>query len=314
MNAYSNFRSNVVYASTARFDEHARALTEDEMRAIAPSIFAVDKHESRSQRFQPIPTIEILRGLINEGFSPVAVRQGGSRDEEKRNFTKHMIRLRRLDDTTKYTVGDTVFEMILKNANDGTAAYDLIGGLFKIRCKNSLVTQIGTLDSVKVRHSGTLDGVQGKVIQGTYKVLNTAQYALAAPQDWSTIALNRDEQMAMAEAAHVLRFGANEDETRNAPTVDNGVSLTSMIQPRRHADTENNFWTQFNVLQENVIRGGLRGRSVNPETHEVRRTSTREIKNIDQDIKLNKALWLLGERMAELKGVKSTQMPESAAA
>ena len=32
---------NSVYSHTARFDESARALTEDQMRRLAPSIFAV---------------------------------------------------------------------------------------------------------------------------------------------------------------------------------------------------------------------------------------------------------------------------------
>jgi hypothetical protein len=37
-----------VYAPhTARFDDNARALTEDEMRRIAPSIFAARPHKSR---------------------------------------------------------------------------------------------------------------------------------------------------------------------------------------------------------------------------------------------------------------------------
>ena len=32
-----------------------------------------------------------------------------------------------------------------------------------------------------------------------------------------------------------------------------------------------------------------------------RRTTTHEVKAIDQDVKLNRALWHLAERMAELK-------------
>ena len=68
-----------VYSSTARFD-NACALTQDEMYKIAPSIFAVQKHESRSERFRPIPTIEILKGLEEEGFVPVGVKQSNSRD------------------------------------------------------------------------------------------------------------------------------------------------------------------------------------------------------------------------------------------
>ncbi|WP_298966843.1 hypothetical protein [uncultured Roseibium sp.] len=54
-----------VYAHTARFD-HGRALNEDELRRLAPSIFARQAHESRSDRFQPISTVDILRGLMDE--------------------------------------------------------------------------------------------------------------------------------------------------------------------------------------------------------------------------------------------------------
>src|SRR5215475_11866198 len=50
-------RDGSVYGETARFDR-ARALTEDELRKYAPSVFATTAHDSRSERFQPIPTIE----------------------------------------------------------------------------------------------------------------------------------------------------------------------------------------------------------------------------------------------------------------
>jgi hypothetical protein len=115
-------RNGTVYSNTARFDGTARALSEDEMRAIAPSIFADTAHSSRSDRFMPIPTIDVVRGLQREGFMPVAVKQSGSRDADRRDFTKHMIRLRRLDDVAKYQTGDTIAEVVLKNANDGSAA------------------------------------------------------------------------------------------------------------------------------------------------------------------------------------------------
>jgi hypothetical protein len=96
-----------VYTETARFDT-ARAMTETEMRRVAPSIFATTAHESRSDRFKPIPTIEVLRGLIAEGFVAVGAKQSASRTEGKADFTKHLIRLRRIDDGKTYQVGDTV--------------------------------------------------------------------------------------------------------------------------------------------------------------------------------------------------------------
>ncbi len=278
-----------IYTNTARFDT-GRALSEDEMRKIAPSIFATVAHESRSERFAPIPTIEVLRGLEREGFFPVGVRQSTTRDEGKREFTKHLIRMRRLDNVEAYKVGDTVCEMLLKNANDGTSAYDLMAGLFRIACLNSLVAQTATIDTVKIRHQGD---VMGKVIEGTYRVLGEAQNALAAPQDWSKITMGRDASMALAEAAHVLRFGDAEGEVTTA------IQPAQLLIPRRAADRAGDLWTGFNVVQENVIRGGLTamGRDANGQP---RRTTTRQVKGIDQDVRLNKALFVLGERMAQL--------------
>lgn len=41
---------NMVYApNTARFDHTARSMTEDELRRVAPSIFAIEAHEGRSE-------------------------------------------------------------------------------------------------------------------------------------------------------------------------------------------------------------------------------------------------------------------------
>lgn len=286
--------ANTIYApNTARFDGSARALTEDEMRRAAPSIFAIEAHDSRSDRFAPIPTIEVLRELQKEGFAPVGVRQSGTRDASKHEFTKHMIRLRRLDDARAYQIGDTVCEIILKNANDGTSAYDLMAGLFRIRCQNSLVAQTSTIDSVKVRHSG--DAIN-KVIEGTYRVLSEAETVLAAPQDWSQIAMAHDAKLALAESAHVLRF-ADADGKVSTP-----IQPTQLLLPRRADDRSQDLWTTFNVIQENVIRGGLSARA--PATQDARgrrirgrQVTTRQINGIDQDVKLNKALWVLTERM-----------------
>lgn len=280
--------------ATARFDT-GRALTEDELRASAPSVFALAAHESRSERFQPIPTIEIVRALAKEGFHVVGAKQSGTRDESRRDFTKHLLRLRRLDNQTAYSVGDTVCEILLKNANDGTSAYDLMAGLFRIRCLNSMVSQTATLDSLKVRHSGD---VAGKVIEGTYTVLDAAQKTLAAPQDWSTVRLNNDESAILAEAAHLLRFADAEGN------VETPIKPAQLLIPRRYDDRSPDLWTQFNVVQENIIRGGLRGVGRDANNRR-RRVTTREVNGIDQDVKLNKALWLIGAKMAELKGIRA---------
>jgi hypothetical protein len=283
-----------IYAQTARFDT-GRALTEDELFKIAPSVFATTAHDSRSARFSPIPTIEVVRGLAKEGFGVVGAKQSLTRVPGKADFTKHLLRIRKMDSDASYAVGDTVAEMLLKNANDGTSVYDLFAGLFRIACLNSMVANIGSIDSVKIRHTGK--DVVGKVIEGTYSVVENAKLALAAPTQWSQIKLAKEESLALAESARMIRFG---DADGN---IDSPITAEQMLTARRTEDRQrDNLWTNFNVLQENVIRGGLSGIRVDANNHR-RRMSTRGVNGIDQDVKLNRALWTLADKMAQLKGV-----------
>lgn len=286
---------NTIYAKTARFDDSARALTEDELRRAVPSVFATTAHESRSAKFAPIPTIDVIRGLAAQGYSVVGGKQSLTRVPGKAPFTKHMLRIRALDSGAQYRVGDTVAEMLLKNANDGTACYELMSALFRIACLNSLVAMKEAIDSVKIRHTGR--DIVDNVIEGTFRVVENSKLALAAPAQWAAVKMERDESLAFAEAARVIRFGDAEGN------VDSPITAAQLLTARRREDSDRtNLWTNFNVIQENVIRGGLHGVATN--ANNVRRNmTTRAIKGIDQDVRLNRALWTLAARMGELKGV-----------
>jgi hypothetical protein len=275
-----------VYTNTARFDGTARALREDELMKVAPSIFATEAHHSRSERFAPIPTIEIVRGMAKEGFSVVGASQAVARAADRRDFTKHLLRFRRLDEAAKYSVGDNVLEILLKNGNDGSSAYSLMAGMFRIRCLNSLVAQTSTLDEVRVRHSGK---AFEKVIEGSYEVLKSAEQVMAAPQDWGAIALDDHARRAFAIGAHVERFG---EESTTA------VRPEQLLQPRRAGDQGKDLWTTFNVIQENCVRGGVHARGLDAQGRMARRT-TREVRGIDQSVKVNKGLWAMAQYLAE---------------
>jgi hypothetical protein len=287
----AHLRSGSIYTSTARFDAGQRFLGEDEIRQLAPSVFATEAHDSRSAKFRPIATIEVLRLLDKEGFGVVGAVQSVARIEDRKDYTKHMLRLRKRDDVQR-RVGDNVFEVLLKNANDGTAAYDLLSGLFRISCLNSLVSMSTQLTTQKVRHSGD---VAPKVIEGVFSVLNDADRALSAPDQWGQLQLSAPEQQLFAKAAHAIRFPV--DEHNNATT---NVKPEHLLKVRRTEDRQEDLWTVFNRVQENVIRGGLDNTGLNA-AGQLRRASTRAVKGIDQSTALNRALWTLGEEMAALK-------------
>jgi len=291
MTTHAMIRGGSIYTNTARFDDHQRFLTEDEIRSAAPSVFATTAHESRSARFKPIATIDVIRMLDQEGFGVVGAKQSVARLEDRKDFTKHMLRLRQKGEVQR-KVGDTVFEVLLKNANDGTAAYDLLAGLFRIRCLNSVVAMDTQMSTQRVRHSGD---VAPKVIEGVFSVVNDAERALNAPDQWGQLQLAAPEQMFLAEAAHAIRFPV--DENNNQKT---NVKPEQLLNVRRPGDAGTDLWTVFNVLQENVVRGGLDNFGYNAEGR-FRRAHTREVKGIDQSTALNRALWTLGEKMAQLK-------------
>lgn len=268
-------------------------LSEDQLRRYVPSLFAEAPHDSRSGRYAYIPSIAVMHGLQAEGFMPVAARQSRPRDETRQDFTKHMVRFRK-QDAQLLAVGDTIPEIVLVNSHDGTSSYNLMAGLFRLACLNGMVVAAGDIANIRVQHTGKSDKIVKDVIDGAYTVLNESVKALEAPKVWSQLHMTPDERQILAEGAHTLRFADAEGH------VDTPIKPHQLLVPRRTVDQPRDLWTTFNVIQENVMRGGLSamGRDAN---NRPRRTTTRQVNGIDQDVKLNKALWALGERMAQLK-------------
>lgn len=279
---------NARFASTIRQQE---ALTIDAIRTIAPSAFAETKHESRSDRYSYIPTSAVIEGLMREGFQPFKACQSRSRIEGKSEFTKHLIRFRHTS-MVSAQVGDSLPEVVLINSHDGSSAYKLIAGIFRIVCSNGLVVAESTTGSLSVPHKGN---VVDKVIEGSFEIIGNSHKALETTREWSNLQLTSGEQEIFAEAAHTLRFADANGEVATP------ITASQLLEPRRRDDVDNSLWHTFNRVQENAIRGGLRGWQRDERGRPTRRVSTREVQGIDQDVRLNRALWTLTERMAQIK-------------
>lgn len=255
-------------------------LSDAEIMEIAPSIFADVKHESRSDRYTCIPTIDVLRGLQKQGFSPFMVCQTRTRDDEKRGHAKHMIRMRHASQINASEAN----EIVLLNSHDGSSSYQMIAGVFRFVCSNGMVCG-DTQSDIRVRHTGD---IVDNVIEGAFHVLEGFEQVDGQRDGMKALTLNPGEQAAFANAALALKY-----ETDIAPAP---ITETQLLRPNRQADSAGDLWTTFNRVQENMIRGGLRGRSAVGK-----RITTREVTGIDQNIKLNRALWVLAEEMRKLK-------------
>lgn len=281
-----------MYQLATRFGRDANILrgtvplTVDQMRHAAPSIFAAEAHSSRSDKYQFFPTSEVLAGLLKEGFAPYAVTQARSRIPGKEEFTKHMIRLRQLD-AFKAGLGEDMNEIILLNSHDGTSAYQILPGVYRKVCMNGLVAGENH-DDIRVRHSGKGNLIDN-VIDGVFRVVDDFETIGVAKEGMKGVMLSQEERRIFASAALQLKY---DPETNPSP-----ISADQLVMPKRVEDRKLDLWTVLNVAQENLIRGGLRGRTASNS-----RTTTREVKGIDQSIKLNRAIWTLGEEMKKIKG------------
>ena len=281
----------------ARFSGHnsfsaGAPMTDDDLRQVAPSIFATDRHESRSERFTYIPTYEVVAGLRAQGFVPVRAIQGSSRIEGKAEFTKHMIRFQHPDYAARRSMGAVAPEVVLLNAHDGTSSYRTMSGVFRSICTNSMIVMEDGATDLRIPHKGD---VLSQVIEGSFTVIEQSRLTLDRADAWAGVQLDQAEAQVMAEAAHIVRFGDAEGETETP------IKPAQLLAPRRRDDVGSDLWRVFNRVQENAIRGGLSaiGRDAN---NRPRRATSREVKGIDADVRINRALWHLTERMAALKG------------
>ncbi len=272
----------------SRFAHHSPSLrsssplTDDQIRAVAPSIFAVDKHMSRSDRYTYIPTGEVLSALRKEGFEPFMVCQTRVRQDDRRDFTKHMVRMRHATQVNDAEAN----EIVLLNSHDGTSSYQLISGLYRYVCSNGLVFG-DTFSDVRVHHKGQ---IVDRVIEGAYEVLDGFDLVRERRDGMRVITLDTAEQAIFARAALALKY--EPDPVKPAP-----ITEAQVLEPRRGDDVRSDLWSTFNRVQESLVHGGLVGRSATG-----RRMRTRPVQGIDQNVKLNRALWVLAEEMRRIKG------------
>jgi Domain of unknown function (DUF932). len=253
-------------------------LSDDQLYRVAPSIFAIDKHESRSDRYTYIPTIDVLNGLRKEGFQPFMVAQSRSRIEGKSDFTKHMLRLR----TAEKIDSPEAFEIILINSHDGTSSYQMLAGVFRFVCQNGMVTG-DTINDIRVPHRGN---ITDNVIDAAFTISEEFELIDNSMHEMKSTILTPEESNIFATAALGLKYEEDKEP----------ISSSQLLLPRRIADKQPDLWSVTNRIQENLIRGGLPGQTVNGK-----RTTTRAVKSIDTNVKLNKSLWILTEKMTELK-------------
>lgn len=241
-------------------------------------------HSRVGSRYEMIPTSRMLDILADYGWHPSKVSEARTRSTHNDGFQKHIVRLRN-ENQLPVQVGQYLPELVLKNSHMGSSVFELIAGIFQLVCANGL-TVGESWQSEKVRHTGFATHKAENAIKA---ITSTMPQVIETVDKLRAVTLEPKEREAYAAGA--IELIADKDNKYSMRTSD-------LLRPRRYADqqNQNTLWQTFNIVQENVIRGGVRRLDANNRSRR-----TRAVNNIDRNVALNRALWTLAEKMAELK-------------
>ena len=247
-------------------------LSPETLRERVPAAFAAGAHERTSLSYTFISTARVLEALSLAGFLPVEARQTARARSPV--HARHLIRLRRRYETVQ--LRDAIPEILFLNSHDGTSAYQLRVGLFRVVCTNGLVVSAGVFPVWRVMHRGD---VVADVVAAALQISERFETLAAAVERMERTRLDRLQQLDFATEALALRFPKDPPQA---------LEPARFLVPRRTEDLGNDLWHTFNVLQENLLRGGIVRRTA---SNRLRRT--RRITGIQEDVRLNSALWEL---------------------
>ena len=272
--------------------ENRESLTMDELKMICPEISTPEinselrKHLGISDKYVHVPTERVIEDVMKLGWSPINAYRVNSR--KKRNGVgRHMIKFVNYDFMQE---GKTEYpELLLTNSHDGTTAFQLDVGIFRLVCSNGMVIKSQDFGSMKVRHYGydfeTIKGAVNKLVEQIPDYLKQVE-------DMKEQELEREQMLEFAREAALLRF-----KTANIETIDKLVDVDDLLESTRKEDEGNGLWEVFNRLQEKVVNGKFNYALGKKER------KARPVKGFKSQVKLNQDLWELA----------SSYLPEAAA-
>ncbi|MBM9514264.1 DUF932 domain-containing protein [Desulfogranum marinum] len=257
-------------------------LSNDQIIEMAPAAGAWEPIDGVSSRYSFVPTVTAVDLLRDAGWQPIAASQSGVRKAEREGYQKHLIRFAQPD----LIMRDERIDLLLYNSHDRGCSFRLMAGIYRFVCSNGLV--VGD-EYANFRHKH-IGFSPDEFMQSAVQIAGAAGEIAGQMDEFKQIELAPEAQGIFAEAAHSLVY----DQPEAAP-----IQPNALLAPRRSEDRGNDVWTAYNRIHENVINGGIKGVKVGDNGRR-RKVTTRPVKALDKNLKLNQALWVLTQRMAEL--------------
>ena len=255
-------------------------LTIEELEKLTPSVFTKKPASNVSKHYTHIPTSDVVMDMETLGWKVVDAKEVQARKGV--GFQKHLLVFRNNDVVINGDDGDTVFpQILLTNSHDGKNAFTFTAGLFRMICSNGLVISTTEFENVKMRHMGyTFEELQLKIKEMVERLPLTVE----SMNKMKATEVKEKEALKFAKKALTTRF--TEDQIKVFK-----IDLKELIKPVRSEDEGNDVWSLFNVVQEKIITGDFTYKMGGKER------KAREIKNFNQDLKVNKELFEMANEL-----------------
>lgn len=259
-------------------------LTNEQLRAAAPSIFSETPINGVSEKYAFVPTYSVLDVFRDAGYYPIMASESKVRDNDNQGYQRHIIQFRSLANMIRPDANEEYADIVLTNSHNRTSSFIVDLAIFRIVCANMMVVPSHTFSHHSIIHSGFNPQ---KVITAINEVTSYMPRMKKEIEKFKTINLSSLEQYALANAAIDIRF----DKDMHS------VEPEELLHVQREEDNNPSLWNVFNRVQEAIIRGGVKGHN----RYTSRAFTSKPITSIDANLKLNKELFSTVQMIANLK-------------
>jgi len=248
----------------------------DKAREKAPAVFATKPAHYIGKNYNFMPTTEIIDYMADIGYQLTNAQQSKSRSELRKDHGIHIVSFQHPDLYVKNNNGfiEARPTVLLINSHDGTRPIEFQMGLFRLVCSNGLVVKEKDFGGFRERHvKYDFNGVKQLIEQKVEMLPKTVD----AINRWTSRSMTDKERFQFATEALALRMNTDRQPEQ--------YELLSILEPKRTEDKTKDLWTTYNVIQENLIKGGF----------EMNERQARAITNPVADLNINTKLWELAD-------------------
>lgn len=194
----------------------------------------------RSEKYVVIDTAKVVENLLGMGFEVREILRS------KNGKGVHRVRLRSVTPFVNSRGEILFFEITLLNSYDKSCFFRVKVGIFRQICTNGLCIQVDGLgDEYVVRHLGT----EAEIAEGiAIRAAEIAPKVFEVQETLATTTLSDKQIIALAVRAAEIRF-------KKTFTPKQVRQLRDVARPE---DDGRDAWAIFNVLEEKIMKGGVK--------------------------------------------------------